>query len=118
MSNIATILIKPRSGMTTYALALASGLELSGLNVQVIVPEMRDIEAIQRHNTYPRKIMSADNIKSMTSFIPDVYVFDDAIRCAEVFRRHREGELLNIARERLSLRQDEITRIFLFQYSL
>ena len=117
MSNTATILIKRHSGMTSAALALASGFEAAGLHVQLIVPTMRDVNNI-RPGLFGGRILPADNVRSFTLPPTDIYVFDDAIRCAEEFERFGEGGLLNIARDRFHFRQDSITRIFLFQHAL
>lgn len=117
MRNTATIFIKRHSGMTSAALALASGFETAGLRVQLIVPTLRDVNSI-RPGLFHGLILPADNVKSLTLPPPDIYVFDDAMRCAEEFERFGEGGLLHVVRDRILLRQDSITRIFLFQYSL
>ncbi|MGP8336008.1 hypothetical protein [Serratia sp. CY43514] len=117
MSEVATILMKPRSGMTLTAVALASGLIAQGLRVCLIVPTIEDAkkvpDAIPSNMVHPAGIVT-----SMTRAIPDAYIFDDAIRCAEVFRRHGEGELVTIALDRLSIHQDRVTRLYLFQYAM
>ncbi|MGZ0749875.1 hypothetical protein [Kluyvera sichuanensis] len=117
MSNTATIIIKRHSGMTSAALALARGFETAGLDVQLIVPTMRDVDNI-RPGLFDGAILPVGAVRSLTLPPPDIYVFDDAIRCAAEFERFGEGDLLNIARNRFLSRPDSITRIFLFQYTL
>ncbi|WP_187322244.1 hypothetical protein [Serratia marcescens] len=115
MCEVATILMKPRSGMTLTAAALASGLMAQGQRVCLIVPTIEDAkkfpDAIPSDMVHPAGIVT-----SMTRAIPDVYIFDDAIRCADFFRRNNKGELVTIALHRLSIHQDRVTRLYLFQY--
>lgn len=116
MCEVATILMKSGSGMTLTAVALASGLIAQGLSVCLIVPTMADAKRVPK--VIPRNMVRAANdVTSMNRAMPHAYIFDDALRCADAFRRHGEGELLNIARNRLTFHQDRLTRIFLFQYT-
>ncbi|CAM4028629.1 MULTISPECIES: hypothetical protein [Lelliottia] len=116
MNEVATILMKPGSGMSLSAVALASGLITQGLRICLIVPTLADAKKVPE--IIPRNMVgSADIVTSMIWAIPWVYIFDDALRCAEEFRHHGEGELVNIALDRLSIHQDRQTRLYLFQYT-
>lgn len=116
MSEVATILMKPGSGMTSTAVALASGLIAQGLSVCLIVPTIADAKNVP--DVIPSNMVRvANDVTSMTRAMPHAYIFDDALRCADVFRCHGEGELVTIALDRLSTQQDRVTRLYLFQYT-
>ncbi|MFS7187963.1 hypothetical protein AB6848_21080 [Serratia proteamaculans] len=116
MCEVATILMKSGSGMTSAAVALASGLIAQGMRVCLIVPTMADAKKLP--NGIPSNMVRvASNVTSMTRAMPHAYIFDDALRCADVFRRHGEGELVTVALDRLSIHQDRVTRLYLFQYT-
>lgn len=117
MAEVARIYIKRGSGMTSAALALATGLESAGQHVQLIVPTMSDVKIIHP-GIFGGLILPADDIRSLMRALPGIYIFDDALRCAEEFRKHREGELLIIARDRLDIFRDSSTRIYLFQHTI
>ncbi|HHL0959904.1 TPA: hypothetical protein ACQVH3_004678 [Serratia marcescens] len=116
MSEIATVLMKPGSGMTLAAAALASGLIAQGLSICVIVPTIADAEKFPE--IIPRdRVRPAEKVTSMIRVLPQAYIFDDALRCSAVFSRHGEGDLVTIALDRFSLFQDRLTRLYLFQYT-
>lgn len=122
MIRIATILMKPRSGMTSAAVALATGMRAAGDRPCLIVPESEQIATL-RKTICPAStgvgILGADCLRDMAFAMAEhVLIFDDALRCADIWRGHGEGELLTCLKARVSPVAPDATRAWFFQYTL
>lgn len=116
MEKCARFYMKRRSGMTVSAAALTSGLIASGLNAYLVVPTASDMKYVPGH--FPRSLIRVAGQHHLTDPASAVYVFDDAERCAFEFSKHGEGDMLKCVQARFQCYPDELTRAYLFQYSL
>ncbi|BDH46404.1 hypothetical protein TUM12370_24480 [Salmonella enterica subsp. enterica serovar Choleraesuis] len=115
---IATILMQPRSGMTTAACALAKGL-----GAILVIPQAADVEWLRLCRQDLIGDLQVINARDMASVITAVnsdvpLVFDDAPRCNDVWRQLGEGELRVYLETVRKGRGVSICRDYFFQYSI
>lgn len=113
MPFISMILVPPRTGMTTIAVAMVKGFNLMNHSARLVVPTRND--AALTHKLIPAEyVWCAENVQDFTCQMPEILVFDDVGQCNEVWMAHGEGSLERCILARYKSVEVRATRIFMF----